>query len=45
MSEPDCVFCKIVAGEIDTEVVYDEDRVSTEDIRGAVEEAGYTLVG
>ena len=25
------------------EVVYDEDRVTTEDIRGAVEEAGYTL--
>ena len=27
MSEPDCVFCKIVAGEIDTEVVYDEEEV------------------
>ena len=26
------------------EVAYDEDRVSTEEIRGAVEEAGYTLV-
>ena len=26
------------------EVAYDEDRVSTDDIRGAVEEAGYTLV-
>ncbi|MGH3145603.1 MAG: histidine triad nucleotide-binding protein [Rubrobacter sp.] len=27
MSEPDCVFCKIVAGEIDAEVVHDEDGV------------------
>lgn len=27
------------------EVVYDESRVTTEDIRGAVEEAGYTLAG
>ncbi len=27
MSEPDCVFCKIVAGEIDAEVVHDEDEV------------------
>jgi histidine triad (HIT) family protein len=27
VSEPDCVFCKIVAGEIDTEVVHDEDEV------------------
>ncbi len=27
------------------EVVYDESRVRTEDIRGAVEEAGYTLAG
>ncbi len=26
------------------EVAYDEDRVGTEDIRGAVEEAGYALV-
>ena len=26
------------------EVAYDEDRVSTEDIKVAVEEAGYTLV-
>ena len=26
------------------EVAYDEDRVSTEEIKGAVEEAGYTLV-
>ena len=25
------------------EVAYDEDSVTTEDIRGAVEEAGYTL--
>jgi len=25
------------------EVAYDEERVTTEDIRGAVEEAGYTL--
>ena len=27
MSVPDCVFCKIVAGEIDTEVVHDEEEV------------------
>jgi histidine triad (HIT) family protein len=27
VSEPDCVFCKIVAGEIDAEVVHDEDEV------------------
>ena len=27
MSEPDCVFCKIVSGEIDTEVVHDEEEV------------------
>jgi histidine triad (HIT) family protein len=27
VSEPDCVFCKIVAGEIDTEVVHEEDEV------------------
>lgn len=27
------------------EVVYDESRVTTEDIGGAVEEAGYTLAG
>lgn len=27
------------------EVVYDESRVTTGDIRGAVEEAGYTLAG
>lgn len=26
------------------EVSYDEDRVAVEDIRGAVEEAGYTLM-
>ncbi len=27
MSEADCVFCRIVRGEIDAEVVYDEDDV------------------
>jgi len=27
------------------EVVYDESRVTTGDIRGSVEEAGYTLTG
>ena len=27
MSEPDCVFCKIVNGEMHTEVVHDEDEV------------------
>jgi len=27
VSEPDCVFCKIVNGEIDAEVVHDEDEV------------------
>jgi copper chaperone len=27
------------------EVRYDEDSVTTEDIRGAVEEAGYTVAG
>ena len=27
MSEADCIFCKIAAGEIDTEVVHDEDDV------------------
>ncbi len=27
MSEPDCVFCRIVGGEIDAEVVHDEDEV------------------
>ena len=27
MSEADCIFCKIVRGEIDTEVFHDEDDV------------------
>ena len=27
MSEADCIFCKIAAGEIDAEVVHDEDDV------------------
>jgi histidine triad (HIT) family protein len=27
VSEADCIFCRIVRGEIDTEVVYDEDDV------------------
>ena len=27
MSEADCIFCKIVRGEIDAEVVHDEDDV------------------
>ena len=27
MSEADCIFCKIAAGEIETEVVHDEDDV------------------
>ena len=27
MSEADCIFCKIARGEIDTEVVHDEDDV------------------
>lgn len=27
MSEADCIFCRIVRGEIDAEVVYDEDDV------------------
>lgn len=27
MSEPDCVFCKIVGGEIEADVVHDEDEV------------------
>ncbi|HET7270966.1 MAG TPA: histidine triad nucleotide-binding protein [Rubrobacter sp.] len=27
MSETDCLFCKIVRGEIDAEVVHDEDEV------------------
>ena len=27
MSGPDCIFCKIVRGELDAEVVHDEDEV------------------
>ena len=27
MSEADCIFCRIVRGEIDAEVVHDEDDV------------------
>ncbi len=35
MSEPDCVFCKIVRGEIDAEMVHDEDEVlAFKDIQG-----------
>ncbi len=35
MSEPDCIFCKIVRGEIETEVVHEEEEVLVfEDIRG-----------
>ena len=35
MSEPDCIFCKIARGEIDAEVVYDEDEVlAFKDING-----------
>ena len=35
MSESECVFCKIVRGEIETEVVHDEDEVlAFNDIRG-----------
>ncbi len=35
MSEPDCIFCKIVRGEIETEVVHDEEEVLVfEDVRG-----------
>ena len=35
MSEADCIFCKIVRGEIDTEVVHDEDEVlAFKDING-----------
>ena len=35
MSEPDCIFCKIVRGEIDAEVVHDEDEVlAFKDIQG-----------
>jgi histidine triad (HIT) family protein len=35
VSEADCIFCKIAAGEIDAEVVHDEDDVMAfEDING-----------
>jgi histidine triad (HIT) family protein len=35
VSEADCIFCKIAAGEIDAEVVHDEDDVlAFEDING-----------
>lgn len=35
MSEADCLFCKIVRGEIETEVVHDEDEVlAFNDVRG-----------
>ncbi len=35
MSEPDCVFCKIVRGEIDADVVHDENEVlAFKDIQG-----------
>ena len=35
MGEPDCIFCKIVRGEIDAEVVHDEDEVlAFNDIKG-----------
>ena len=35
MSEADCIFCKIVRGEIETEVVHDEEEVLVfEDARG-----------
>jgi len=35
VSEPDCIFCKIVRGEIDTEVVHDDDEVlAFKDIQG-----------
>jgi histidine triad (HIT) family protein len=35
VSEPDCIFCKIVRGEIDAEVVHDEDEVlAFKDIQG-----------
>ncbi len=35
MSEADCIFCKIVRGEIETEVVHDEEEVLVfEDVRG-----------
>jgi histidine triad (HIT) family protein len=35
VSEPDCIFCKIARGEIDAEVVHDEDEVlAFKDING-----------
>ena len=35
MSDPDCIFCKIARGEIDAEVVHDEDEVlAFKDIQG-----------
>jgi len=35
VSENDCIFCKIVRGEMDAEVVHDEDEVlAFNDIRG-----------
>ena len=35
MSEPECIFCKIARGEIDAEVVHDEDEVlAFKDIQG-----------
>ena len=35
VSEPECIFCKIVRGEIDAEVVRDEDEVlAFNDIQG-----------
>ena len=35
MSEPNCIFCQIVRGEIDAEVVHDEDEVlAFKDIQG-----------
>ncbi len=35
MGDPDCVFCKIVGGEIDADVVHDEDEVlAFNDING-----------
>lgn len=35
LSESECVFCKIVSGEIETEIVHDEDEVlAFNDIRG-----------
>ena len=35
MGEPDCIFCKIVRGEMEAEVVHDEDEVlAFKDIRG-----------